>query len=68
MKEKKDAVLLLRLSKALLAAIDRAAEKDDRERSDWIRKTLKKAAGKCLARAKVLAIVEEVLDEQASRR
>jgi metal-responsive CopG/Arc/MetJ family transcriptional regulator len=41
-KEKKDAVLLLRLSKALLAAIDRAAEKDDRERSDWIRKTLKK--------------------------
>jgi metal-responsive CopG/Arc/MetJ family transcriptional regulator len=43
MKEMNNTVLLLRLPQRLLDAIDRAAEKSDRGRSDWIRIALKKA-------------------------
>jgi hypothetical protein len=44
MKDANDSILTLRVPKSLIEAIDRAAQKAERERSDWIRRTLKKAA------------------------
>jgi metal-responsive CopG/Arc/MetJ family transcriptional regulator len=43
MKDANDSILTLRVPKSLIEAIDRAAQKAERERSDWIRRTLKKA-------------------------
>jgi hypothetical protein len=41
--EVNDSILTLRVPKSLIEAIDQAAKKAERERSDWIRRTLKKA-------------------------
>ena len=42
-KDVNDSILTLRVPKSLIEAIDQAARKAERERSDWIRRTLKKA-------------------------
>jgi Leu/Phe-tRNA-protein transferase len=42
-KDINDSILTLRVPKSLIAAIDQAATRAERERSDWIRRTLKRA-------------------------
>ena len=42
-KDINDSILTLRVPHSLIEAIDQAAKKAERERSDWIRRTLRKA-------------------------